>query len=64
MSPEAPLSVEAQLAVINTKLDLLIEQRSDHEARIRALEQVRWRLAGLGAAAGAVAAAVVTRVLS
>lgn len=62
--PDQPHSVEAQLAVINTKLDLLIEQRSDHEVRIRALEQVRWRLAGIGATAGAVSAAVITRLLS
>lgn len=53
-------SVEVQLAVINTKLDLLIEQRSDHELRIRALEQFRWRLAGLASAAGALAGAVAT----
>lgn len=33
-------SVEAQLAVINTKLDLLLVQRDDHEARIRSLEAV------------------------
>jgi len=35
-----PESVETQLAVINTKLDLLLVQRDDHEARIRSLEEV------------------------
>ena len=41
MTPKPPSedSVETQLAVINTKLDILIEQRSDHEARIRLLEE-------------------------
>lgn len=38
------LSVEAQLAVLNTKLDSLIaynkQRGEDHEARIRVLEQV------------------------
>ena len=33
------MSVEAQLAVINTKLDTLLIQRDDHEVRLRALEQ-------------------------
>lgn len=33
-------SVETQLAVINTKLDILIEQRSDHEGRLRAIEEI------------------------
>lgn len=52
-------SVEAQLAVINTKLDLLIEQRSDHETRLRKMEQFKWGVIGwataLGGAAGTIA---------
>lgn len=47
-------SIETQLALINQKLDLLVEQRTDHETRIRALEQARWKFAGLAAALGAV----------
>lgn len=50
-TPAAP-SVEAQLAVINTKLDLLIEQRTDHETRLRSLERFRWVLAGVSASLG------------
>ena len=47
-------SIETQLALINQKLDLLVEQRTDHETRIRSLEQARWRAAGLAAALGAI----------
>lgn len=46
------LSVEAQLAVINTKLDLLINQREDHEARLRKIEQFKWVMVGAACAAG------------
>lgn len=45
-------SVETQLAVINTKLDLLIEQRGDHETRLRGLERFKWVLLGVAAASG------------
>ena len=48
-------TVGEQLATINTKLDVLIEQRTDHEARIRVLEQARWKLVGLASAVGAIA---------
>jgi hypothetical protein len=47
MANEAPLSVEAQLAVINLKLDTLLTQRDDHETRIRNLEKFAWKQAGL-----------------
>jgi hypothetical protein len=47
MANEAPLSVEAQLAVINIKLDTLLTQRDDHEIRIRKLEQFAWKQAGI-----------------
>lgn len=46
-------SIETQLALINQKLDLLVEQRTDHETRIRSLEQARWKFAGIAAALGA-----------
>ena len=56
MSPEPqPVSVEAQLAVINTKLDLLITTRDDHEIRLRKIEQFKWILVGASALAGGVA---------
>lgn len=51
VSPE-PTSVEAQLAVINTKLDLLITTRDDHEIRLRKIEQFKWVLVGSAGAAG------------
>lgn len=35
---EQQVGVAEQLAVINIKLDLLITQRDDHEARLRVLE--------------------------
>lgn len=47
-------TVEVQLAVINAKLDVLIQQRADHETRLRALEQAKWRWAGLASGAGLV----------
>ena len=53
-TPE-PQSIEAQLAVINTKLDLLIANRDDHETRLRKLEQFKWVVVGIAAAAGGVA---------
>ena len=67
-----PTSVEAQLAVINTKLDLLIEQRAedrdvrdkahlDHENRLRRLEQFKWTLVGVAVAAGGAAGQVASR---
>jgi hypothetical protein len=46
--------IETQLALINQKLDLLVEQRTDHETRLRSLEQARWKFAGIAAALGAV----------
>jgi hypothetical protein len=45
-------SIEAQLAVISTKLDTLLVQRDDHEKRIRSLEQWKWLATGIAAAAG------------
>lgn len=54
-------SVEAQLAVINTKLDLLITTRDDHETRLRSLEQFKWLLMGAAAAIGGSAGAIADR---
>lgn len=51
-------TVGEQLAVINTKLDLLIEQRTDHETRLRSLEKFRWTLAGVALASGGVSTAI------
>lgn len=48
-------AVEVQLATINLKLDLLIEHRTDHEARLRILEQFKWKLMGAAVSSGALA---------
>lgn len=56
-----PTSVEAQLAVINTKLDLLIEQRTDHETRLRALERFKWLVMGAAIVSGPVTNAIAAR---
>lgn len=52
--------VEVQLAVINTKLDVLIEQRTDHETRLRTLERFRWLLLGTAVSAGPLVNALVS----
>lgn len=57
-------SVEAQLAAINVKLDLLIAGKDDHETRLRGLEQFKWLFIGASAASGASAGAIVSRFLS
>lgn len=59
MSSPEPQSIEAQLAVINTKLDLLITTRDDHEIRLRKVEQFKWVVVGVAAAAGGIAGRVV-----
>ena len=56
-------SVETQLAVISTKLDVLIEQRSDHEVRIRALERFKWLLAGAALAGGGAAGSIAAKLI-
>lgn len=58
---EAPQSVETQLAIINTKLDVLIATRDDHETRLRKLEQFKWVLLGVAAASGGVAQAIASQ---
>lgn len=57
-----PPSVEAQLAVINTKLDVLIATRDDHEIRIRGLERFKWVLVGIALASGGVAQAIASQI--
>lgn len=49
--PSSP-SIEAQLAVINTKLDLVLATRDDHEVRLRNLEKFRWLIVGAAFAGG------------
>lgn len=56
-------TVETQLAVINTKLDVLIEQRSDHETRLRSLEKFKFVLAGFCLAGGGASGALATKLL-
>jgi hypothetical protein len=54
--PSVPLSTETQLALINQKLDMLVQTTADrgrdHEDRLRKLEQFKWLLVGIAAAAG------------
>ena len=57
-------SVETQLGIINTKLDVLIEQRSDHEVRIRSLEQFKWLIAGGALTGGGAAGGLVAKLIS
>jgi len=57
-------SVEAQLATISVKLDLLLAGKDDHEVRLRALEQFKWILMGAATAAGGAAGALMDRVIS
>ena len=53
MSPEqVPPGVETRLAVMDTKLDALLNQRQDHETRIRRLERWVWVATGVAAAIG------------
>ena len=61
---QEPTSVEAQLAVINTKLDLLIAGKDDHELRLRRLEQFKYVMVGAAAATGGVAGSVATKFFS
>ena len=57
-------SVETQLAVISIKLDVLIEQRGDHETRLRSLEKYKWVMAGFCLAGGGASGAVMSRLIS
>lgn len=46
------------LAQVLAKIDVLIAQNTDHEARLRLLEKSRWPLGSLGALTGLAALAV------
>ena len=48
-------SIKVEFAKINLKLDQLIANSSDYEARLRVLEQFKWKLMGAAAALGGVA---------
>lgn len=56
-------TLKTELAVISTKLDILIEQRNDHEGRLRSLEQFKWALLGACVAGGGSAGAIAARLL-
>lgn len=56
---EAKPTVGEQLAVINTKLDVLIAGRDDHEARIRVLENSHQAGAGKAKVTSALIAALI-----
>lgn len=59
----AEATVGEQLAAINVKLDLLIQQRNDHEGRLRVLEQARWKLIGMATAGGAIAGVLAPQII-
>ena len=61
MTEPQPVSVEAQLAVINTKLDVLITTRDDHETRLRKIEQFKWVVVGVALASGGIAQAIASQ---
>ena len=50
--PDPTVEVGIRLAVMDTKLDVLIQQRTDHEERLRTLERFRWVLFGVALSAG------------
>lgn len=61
MTTQSP-SVEAQLAVINTKLDAILATRDDHEFRIRKIEQFKWLVLGAALTSGPVFSTIASRV--
>lgn len=63
MATDQPMSMAERLAVMDTKLDILIEQRSDHEIRIRRLERWMWLVLGAGLAGGGAAGTVAAQLL-
>ena len=42
-------STEERLARIETKVDMILDTRVDHETRIRTLEAWKWRITGMAA---------------
>jgi hypothetical protein len=62
LTEPTPASVEAQLAVINTKLDVLITTRDDHETRLRRIEQFKWVVVGIAIASGPAWQAIASQV--
>lgn len=52
---DTPTGVGERLATIETKLDMLIVRRDDHESRLRSLEKWRWLWAGAAGALGGTA---------
>ncbi|HEX6969095.1 MAG TPA: hypothetical protein VF174_09835 [Micromonosporaceae bacterium] len=51
-----------RLARLETKLDMHLTRASDHEARIRRLEQALWWASGVAMAGGGMVGAVLGRV--
>ena len=56
--------MQATLARIEVKLDRLLDDHSDHERRIRKLEQAMWKAVGAAAAVSGAGAALLTKVVS
>lgn len=52
-----------RLVRIETKLDIVLAQHTDHEVRLRALERAKWIAAGIAAAGGGAVGTVVTRLM-
>lgn len=50
--------VYQQLAQLSAKLDVLLSQTADHEARLRLIEKGRWPLGQIGALVGIAGIAV------
>lgn len=44
---------------VETKVDILLGRRDDHETRLRSLEQFKWKLIGWAGGAGVIAGIVV-----
>ncbi|RNL63657.1 hypothetical protein EFK50_07900 [Nocardioides marmoriginsengisoli] len=63
MTPPAAPTVETQLAVMDTKLDLILANDRDHETRIRRLERWIWLATGAAAAGGGVGGGLLAKVM-
>lgn len=55
--------IDAYMARVDERLDHGSRQIADHEARIRLLEQARWKAAGAATLAGGAAGAVLSWLL-
>lgn len=63
MALDADHDMIDRLARIETKLDVYLKQATDHEGRIRILEQAKWRLFGFASALGLLGGGAATKLL-